>query len=460
MPQQLIYTSSPRGLTSGRSGHCTVARSAIMRDALMLHLEKLSYYTHHSLSGGIEQPIYCCRIVDIRGSRYHVLSRMQDAGLDFTGRTNFIAHHLIFTPEELRDFPTPPIILLKWPGWVNKWQGEPALLENEDWSEISNHAGFTLIPAKNWQLITGDAINGYALLESQPGVLFLVDSISNEQVLTLFAESMELLEVRDTRRNFRTTSWQYTFTTSIQEQDNLADFRWRCLKSNNPAFNRFTGSDCFQICSLRTQRVTEEEKIFARSGRQAPRFIIQPQNVHCSEGEDVRLLSKAEGIPLPDYQWFAIDREGNGEIILNGTEPELILKKVSLGKSRYVVRASNSSGDVTCNVITLSVEPKVRPVEIRVVHKLTESNDSIRSPQPHKKSANEIELQSLRLRAEQADGYMKSLNKMKWVVFCLAILCVASMCFTTFLLLRAHNQSHVDSQKTPSPPDKTEASGT
>jgi len=98
MPQQLIYTSAPRGVIAGRSGHCTVARSGAMRDALMLQLEKLSYYQHLSLSGGQERPIYCCRILDLRGSRYHVLTRIQDAGLDFTGRTNFIAHHLVFAP--------------------------------------------------------------------------------------------------------------------------------------------------------------------------------------------------------------------------------------------------------------------------------------------------------------------------------------------------------------------------
>ncbi len=40
-----------------------------MREALMLQLEKLSYYQHLSLSGGQERPIYSCRVIDIRGSR-------------------------------------------------------------------------------------------------------------------------------------------------------------------------------------------------------------------------------------------------------------------------------------------------------------------------------------------------------------------------------------------------------
>jgi len=57
MPQQLIYTSAPRGIVAGRSGYCTVARSAKMREPLMLQLERFSYYQHLSLTGGQERPI-------------------------------------------------------------------------------------------------------------------------------------------------------------------------------------------------------------------------------------------------------------------------------------------------------------------------------------------------------------------------------------------------------------------
>src|SRR5690242_11776863 len=177
MPQQLIYTSAPRGVVAGRSGHCTVARSAVMREALMLHLEKFSYYQHLSLSGGQERPIYCCRLLDIRGSRYHVLTRIQDAGLDFTGRTNFLAHHLVFTPEEVRQFHSPPVILRGWTGWIRSWNKEPELFEREDLS-FASLSKSTHIPAVQWQQLTGDAVNGYGLLEMRAGAAFRVDEIS------------------------------------------------------------------------------------------------------------------------------------------------------------------------------------------------------------------------------------------------------------------------------------------
>ena len=46
MPLQLIYTSAPRGVVAGRSGYCTVARSATLREAVTLQLEKWSRLRH------------------------------------------------------------------------------------------------------------------------------------------------------------------------------------------------------------------------------------------------------------------------------------------------------------------------------------------------------------------------------------------------------------------------------
>jgi len=349
MPQQLIYTSAQRGLVAGRSGHCTVARSAAMREALMLQLEKLSYYQHLSLSGGQERHIYSCRLLDIRGSRFHVLSRIQDAGLDFTNRTNFLAHHLVFTPEEIRQFPSPPVILRSWSGWVKSWNQEPQMLENEDWSGLLNISGTVSVPATTWQQVTGDAVNGYGLLEARSGMAFRVDNFSEDQILALFAESLELLELRDPRHDFRVTGWQYTFTTSMQEQDNPADFRWRCLHSDNPVSNRSAGPDCRPLSDVRAQKVTNEEKIFAHSGKQPPRFVTQPQNTRVSEGEPARFRVMAEGVPSPSYQWYSVDQAGNGQIIPNGTTAELVIRMGTIPNLGWtsVIRRSRAHAKAT-----------------------------------------------------------------------------------------------------------------
>jgi len=399
MPQQLIYTSAPRGLVAGRSGHCTVARSAVMREALMLQLEKFCYYQHLSLSGGQERPIFACRVVDIRGTRFHVLSRIQDAGLDFTGRTNFIAHHLVFTPEEIRQNTIPPVILRDWPGWVKSWTKEPQLLENEDWSGLAALAGKTSVPAQTWQRVTGDAVNGYALLETRAGASFRVDDQTDETVLELIAESLELLEVRDCRKDFRATAWQYTFTTSMQEQDNPADFRWRCIHFDNPAANRFATPDCRPLSAVRATKLNGEQTAFARTGRQPPRFVVEPQDARITEGETARFTAKAEGVPSPAYQWFSVDRANNGQVLPGETNPELVVSNAALGVSRYVVSITNSVGSTQSRVATVSVEQKLKLAQARID---TSSRGPTKPALYNVKTADDIERQRRRLDAEKA----------------------------------------------------------
>jgi hypothetical protein len=418
-----------------------------MREALMLQLEKISYYQHLSLSGGQERPIYSCRVVDIRGSRFHVLSRIQDAGLDFTGRTNFLAHHLVFTPEEVRQFPSPPVILRGWSGWMKSWPKEPQLLESEDWSGLAGLLGKVSVPATNWKQLTGDEVNGYGLLESRTGIAFRVDNLAEEQILALFAESLELLEVRDPRRDFRATAWQYTFTTSMQEQDTPADFRWRCLHSDNPASNRFAGPDCRTLSEVRAVKWTGEEKLLARSGRQPPRFVIQPQNVRSIEGEPVRLLAKAEGVPAPIYQWFAVDRAGNGQVIVNGTDSELVVTNPPIGVSRYVVRANNSQGEVTSEVAELSVERKLR---LSQPNPASEGRSPSKPPSPsYVRSADDIDRQRRRLEAEQSQvQFQKSLRRKKVLAMCGVILGLAVLGGTFWWKVTSKKQAGVKPVKT------------
>ena len=325
----------------------------------MLQLEKFCYYHHLSLTGGQERPIYSCRIVDIRGTRFHVLSRIQDAGLDFTGRTNFIAHHLVFTPEEIRQFPTSPVILREWPGWVKSWTKDPQMLENEDWADLAALVGRSNVPAQTWQRVTGDAVNGYGLLEARPGASFRVDDQADEIVLELIAESLELLEVRDTRRDFRTAAWNYTFTTSMQEQDNPADFRWRCIHSDNPAANRFATPDCRALSAVRATKLTGEESNFARTGRQPPTFVkLTADKYDIQEGTSVKLEVATDGAPTPTIRWFEIERNQPKELV--GTSGTIQILNPEGRSKRYQVQAFNSAGSADSNVVEISIRAPVK----------------------------------------------------------------------------------------------------
>ena len=358
MPQQLIYTSAPRGLVAGRSGYCTVARSATMREALMLRLEQFSYYDHLSLVGGTERPVLACRVIDLRGTRYHVLSRIQDAGLDFTGRTNFIAHHLVVTPEEVSQMPTPAMAFRKWAGWISTWSGEPQLLNNEDWSGLTDLSTARCLPARAWAGVAGDPVHAYGLLEAKSGSCFCPENATDDTLLTLLAESTELLEVRDSRRDFRAAAWEWTFTTSSQEQDNPADFRWRFVRRDHPAFAKQAGSGCVSLPSVRAARFTEEEKLFAQKGWQPVQNVSVKPSAHLpiQEGEKGYFQAEADGVPYPSYQWYEIDISTRQPKPIKGATGPGLEVQPRRGVARYRVEAFNQAGGSRRTSPEVSVE--------------------------------------------------------------------------------------------------------
>src|SRR4051812_30907629 len=99
MGWQLIYTSAPRLLEAGRSGFGTIVRHRALSPLLVGAIERVSQFSR--LPGLDEhRVIYSYRIIVIGGTRYHVISRICDAGADYTGRTNHLAHHLVFDQRE------------------------------------------------------------------------------------------------------------------------------------------------------------------------------------------------------------------------------------------------------------------------------------------------------------------------------------------------------------------------
>jgi hypothetical protein len=431
MPQQLIYTSAARGLVAGRSGYCTVARSAGMREALALRLEQLSYYQHLSLTGGQERPISAYRVVDIRGSRFHVLSRIQDAGLDYSGRTNFIAHHLVLAPEELRLLPPPAVILRDWTGWVTAWSKDPQQLVNEDWGNLASLAEASALPAQTWQRLTGDAANGYGLLEVKPGICLTIDGISEKEALTLLAESTELLELRDARRNFKTAAWQYTFTTSMQEQDNPADFRWRLAYSDSPGSVRIAGATCLPLSSLRASRVTDEERSFAQKGRQAPTTVeITPDRSTITEGETVRLEGKADGIPYPTFRWFEIE---HGKPVELAGRSGPVLQEQPTGRSkRYMVQAENRAGWKDSRVVELSIKP---PLSLASTESLLVEPKTATPGVVHIRTEEDMQADCLRWRAKHDQQRANGSRKARTTLF--IAVSVGSFLVGSFLLVCA-----------------------
>jgi hypothetical protein len=240
MPWQLIYTSAPRGLLSGQSGFCTVARSADLREALVQRLEQISSYHYLRVSEAAtaksNPTISAYRIVDLRGAKYHVLTRIQPCGLDFTARTNHLAHHLVFQADELGNLPSPAAILRHWPGWLSSWQGDPRLLEAlapPSFESLSK----SFLPARTWALLTGDGGRAAGLFESEcvRGCYLVCPPGSEEQVLDMYCETLQLLNFNG---QFPLRPWRHTFTSFLQAEDNPNDFHWRACQENTPAYQQ------------------------------------------------------------------------------------------------------------------------------------------------------------------------------------------------------------------------------
>jgi hypothetical protein len=279
MPWQLIYTSAPRGLLSGQSGFCTVARSADLREALVQRLEQLSSYHYlrvaEAATANRNPAVSAFRLLDLRGAKYYVLTRIQPCGLDFTARTNHLAHHLIFQPDELANLPSPAAILRHWPDWKASWQGEPRLLEGVDSASLAA-AARNFLPAQTWARLTGDGGRAAGLLESEcvRGCYLVCPPGSEDQVLAMYCETLQLLNFNG---QFPLRPWRHTFTAFLQAEDNPNDFQWRGCQENTPAYKQALTRSA-PMMALRSVRVPANSLVKLARAEPKPPSAPTPPN--------------------------------------------------------------------------------------------------------------------------------------------------------------------------------------
>ena len=227
---ELVYTSVPKGLKPGSQGFCTVACSASMPPNLMMRLEALTAY--RPIASGQDQssinPVVLSYLVlRVGGTDWHVLSRIADAGVDYTQRSNKITHHIVLETSELP--PAGPAALLQCEGrFFRRWDDEPKV--------ITKPTPFPMVDlypqiCMQWEHETGDAGWGGVLAETvgdQQPVIMVVKPETN--VIALFAESLALLppELR----------WQTTLTTYYTRFPSGVNCRWRCIMAGSPELSQ------------------------------------------------------------------------------------------------------------------------------------------------------------------------------------------------------------------------------
>ncbi len=208
MSFEILYTSAPSGLRPGSSGYCTVVSSRGIPASTVELLESLSGYRHLFPLGHPQarlNPVnFGHYVMRINGRREHVLSRVSDFKLDYTGRSNKLAHHVVV--DEIAAVPAGPAWLLKHPGWIrDNWNGEVGLSSGNGIPAPEVRAA---APCTAWARVIGDAgwagVVAESFLADPNRKVFLIYQPGTD-VLTLFDEALALLP--ESKR------WDVTFAT-------------------------------------------------------------------------------------------------------------------------------------------------------------------------------------------------------------------------------------------------------
>ena len=233
MSQELLYTSAPHGLKPGSRGFCTVLSTQGMPAPLANGLEALSGYRPvfpSSDSRAHLNPVVRSHVIlPVAGRSWHVLSRIADYGLDYSQRTNKLAHHVVLDPGELTE--SGPAHLIGSSAFMRtEWDEEAKLVPPKTVKKTpAPHIGV----CRAWKELTGDA--GWAgvlaesfLREPERPVFLLYEP--GQDLLPLIAESIALLPPE--RR------WDVTFSTYFTGLPQGVNCTWRCLLKGSPEANQ------------------------------------------------------------------------------------------------------------------------------------------------------------------------------------------------------------------------------
>ena len=231
MSYEILYTSAPSGLKPGSSGYCTVQGSRGIPAPAVDLLESLSGYRHVFTPGSPEathNPVnWGHYLIRVAGRVEHVLSRVGDCELDYTGRSNKLAHHLVVDGPTTATLPGGPAWFLSRPG-----------LMYDQWDGTVSHLGTPRIPPPErrtagqcaaWGGATGDAGWGGVLAEAflaDPERKVFVVYAPGTNVLALFEEAIALLP--EHRR------WDVTFATYGAALPKTVDCLWSGLIAGSP----------------------------------------------------------------------------------------------------------------------------------------------------------------------------------------------------------------------------------
>ena len=227
MAWQLIYSSAPRLLDAGLTGFGTVARHRAIPPLVVKAVERISQFARQP-GYPVDRLIFCHRTLTVGGARFHVLSRLRDAGSDYSGRTNHIAHHLVVAAQEVAQLApgsaTPADILLQM-AWLDRWDAGPEWLADDRLVPLQRFARTTSTD-RAWESVTGDPENRWLLVNGRNARSACLIHPTGTDPLPLIAASQHAQQTAD--------AWQSAFTTALQPTDEAQEFRWIGLAADSP----------------------------------------------------------------------------------------------------------------------------------------------------------------------------------------------------------------------------------
>ena len=270
MSHEVVYTSAPRGLKPGTRGFCTVAATQGISPPLADRLEALSGYRHlfsaDDARPGSNPVNYSHLSIVVGGRPYHVLSRIADAGVDYTQRTNMFAHHVALEASELSS--GGPAWVMSQPGFFEtNWDAEPKILYSGRTPALGEAS-----PAvcDHWHGLVGDAGWAGVLAETTAAtkaqaawVLFE----PGQDLLPLVAEALALLPPAQ--------RWDVTFSTFFTKLPPGVDCQWRFVPGDSDeakAASRVQGALVLDLRRSLSRAVGGELVEVARTGKVATTY--------------------------------------------------------------------------------------------------------------------------------------------------------------------------------------------
>ena len=229
---ELCYTSLSKGLAPGSSGYTTVGQSRSIRIMHVKEAERLSSFQFLNVTDPrafSREPVNTIHLqLTIDKQKVHIVSRIAACQPDYTGRSNYFAHHTLLSPRETQPCTAGPAQLAASHAFLmTEWTGEARILPPRDLPAISNQG-------------TTDNATKAAGLDSGWGPV-LADRLCDrgiKQTYLVYSLGTDMLGiVVDVLSNLTPEErWQATFVTHATKTFPPLGFdcRLRCVVADTP----------------------------------------------------------------------------------------------------------------------------------------------------------------------------------------------------------------------------------